>query len=87
MSFVLNRTDYQLLRSRGWMPSTSGHTFYGEDKDGKMWQATEDYDTRELLFRTELADGLAWGALTTMSREKYDELWPVKNYPKADTGD
>lgn len=85
--YALTNKDLQLLRSRGFISSTSGATWYGEDKDGMMWQAAEDDgDTQYLFFRKEISDK-HWGMLAMLSREQFDQLFPIKNYPKVDTGD
>jgi hypothetical protein len=84
--FALTNKDLQLLRSRGFISSTSGATWYGEDKDAKMWQVAEDDDSNYLFFRKEISDK-HWGMLAMLSREQFDILFPIKNYPKVDTGD
>jgi len=85
MTFAITSKDLQLLRERGFIAGSSGQTWFGEDKDNKMWQAAED-EEGQLLFRKEVSDK-HWGMLASLSREQFDVLFPSKNYVRTDTGE
>lgn len=42
--------DIPVLRSKGFEAGASGHTWFGKDKDGNEWQAT-DRENGMLVFR------------------------------------
>jgi hypothetical protein len=62
--------DIPILRSTGWKSSVSGYSWFGTDKDGNEWQASDDEDTSNLLtFR------MLHGPSMRMDREKFSELF------------
>ena len=64
----LTYRDIPLLQSSGF--KAEGHSWFKHDKDGNLWQATDEDDSNLLTWRI-----IQGAASRRMSRELFEELF------------
>lgn len=66
---VLSYRDVPLLRSAGFKAGFSGHSWFGRDKAGDVWQAVEETAQPQLVFISPSRESLM------LTREDFDQMF------------